>query len=199
MAAGKLFHWKHGWVPVSAQAKAFAAGKGPKPTGVPDKDAGKRQRRVDSLNRTADKRAQMEERYNESRNRKAGVRSTADMLQLFRGNGGFGTPPQSKITDRVQDGRPFLYEPGTGKVSKWSDNTRPDITPGTERTVNGGAARGAASPRLRLPAEKALDGDVQTAVEDIIRTNTFQIQTGAKIGGTPDDSGTYRIGLVRAG
>lgn len=31
MAAGKLYHWKHGWIPISAEAKAFKAGKGPKP------------------------------------------------------------------------------------------------------------------------------------------------------------------------
>lgn len=33
MVAGKIYHWKHGWIPVSPAAKAFVAGKGPKPTG----------------------------------------------------------------------------------------------------------------------------------------------------------------------
>lgn len=31
MAGGKVQHWKHGWIPVSPEAKAFAAGKGPRP------------------------------------------------------------------------------------------------------------------------------------------------------------------------
>jgi hypothetical protein len=31
MAGGKVRHWKHGWIPVSPEAKAFVAGKGPKP------------------------------------------------------------------------------------------------------------------------------------------------------------------------
>lgn len=36
MAAGKGYHWKHGWIPVSPEAKAYVAGRGPKPTGKRD-------------------------------------------------------------------------------------------------------------------------------------------------------------------
>lgn len=39
MAAGKTYHWKHGWIPLSPEAKAYAAGRGPRP--VTDRDAGK--------------------------------------------------------------------------------------------------------------------------------------------------------------
>ena len=66
----KIFHWKHGWIPISPEAKAFTEGKGPRPlTGKPDgltesiNKATKQQRRIDSLNRTAGKRAEMERRY----------------------------------------------------------------------------------------------------------------------------------------
>jgi len=31
VAAGKIHHWKHGWIPISPEAKAFVAGKGPRP------------------------------------------------------------------------------------------------------------------------------------------------------------------------
>lgn len=31
MATRRIRHWKHGWIPVSPEAKAYAAGKGPKP------------------------------------------------------------------------------------------------------------------------------------------------------------------------
>jgi hypothetical protein len=31
MAGGKIRHWKHGWIPVSPEAKAFVAGRGPRP------------------------------------------------------------------------------------------------------------------------------------------------------------------------
>jgi len=34
MAAGRVYHWKHGWIPVSPEAKAFRAGRGPNPTDV---------------------------------------------------------------------------------------------------------------------------------------------------------------------
>lgn len=41
MVAGKIRHWKHGWIPISPEAKAYVAGKGPRPvTGTdPDLDA----------------------------------------------------------------------------------------------------------------------------------------------------------------
>lgn len=32
MVAGKIQHWKHGWIPVSPEAKAFIAGAGPNPS-----------------------------------------------------------------------------------------------------------------------------------------------------------------------
>jgi hypothetical protein len=32
MAGGKVRHWKHGWIPVSPEAKAYVAGHGPKPS-----------------------------------------------------------------------------------------------------------------------------------------------------------------------
>jgi hypothetical protein len=32
MAGGKIKHWKHGWIPVTPEAKAFVAGNGPNPT-----------------------------------------------------------------------------------------------------------------------------------------------------------------------
>lgn len=36
MAKGKIHHWKHGWIPLTPEAKAFVAGKGPRPnTGKP--------------------------------------------------------------------------------------------------------------------------------------------------------------------
>lgn len=31
---GKVYHWKHGWIPVSPEAKAYVAGHGPKPSAV---------------------------------------------------------------------------------------------------------------------------------------------------------------------
>ena len=31
MVAGRIRHWKHGWIPVSPEAKAYAAGRGPRP------------------------------------------------------------------------------------------------------------------------------------------------------------------------
>jgi hypothetical protein len=31
MAGGKIRHWKHGWIPISPEAKAFVAGRGPRP------------------------------------------------------------------------------------------------------------------------------------------------------------------------
>lgn len=31
MAGGKIQHWKHGWIPISPDAKAYVAGRGPKP------------------------------------------------------------------------------------------------------------------------------------------------------------------------
>lgn len=34
MAKGKVRHWKHGWIPVSPEAKAYVEGRGPKPTGT---------------------------------------------------------------------------------------------------------------------------------------------------------------------
>lgn len=30
--AGRIRHWKHGWIPISPEAKAYVAGKGPRPT-----------------------------------------------------------------------------------------------------------------------------------------------------------------------
>lgn len=32
MSAGRVRHWKHGWIPISPQAKAYVAGTGPKPS-----------------------------------------------------------------------------------------------------------------------------------------------------------------------
>jgi hypothetical protein len=29
--AGHVNHWKHGWIPISPEAKAFVAGRGPRP------------------------------------------------------------------------------------------------------------------------------------------------------------------------
>ena len=30
--AGRVQHWKHGWIPISPEAKAYVAGKGPLPS-----------------------------------------------------------------------------------------------------------------------------------------------------------------------
>ena len=33
--AGRVYHWKHGWIPVSPEAKAYVAGRGPRPVTMP--------------------------------------------------------------------------------------------------------------------------------------------------------------------
>jgi hypothetical protein len=43
MVAGKIRHWKHGWIPVSDAAKAYKAGVGPKPgSGTPASTSSRR-------------------------------------------------------------------------------------------------------------------------------------------------------------
>lgn len=71
MAKGKVQHWKHGWIPLTAWARAYRDGHTTQrptsdrtsPAGVIDHDAARRQRYAAHLNATADKRAAMEKRY----------------------------------------------------------------------------------------------------------------------------------------
>lgn len=87
---GKVQHWKHGWIPLTAWAKAFAHGdtehrptanRTAPPGGLKaQRESARRARYLAHVNATADKRAAMEERYNAAHNRKLHRPTNPDSL-----------------------------------------------------------------------------------------------------------------------
>jgi hypothetical protein len=74
MAAGKIRHWKHGWIPISAAAKAFVEGRGPRPDSKDDTPAARlAASRLKNSDRDAAREARLaaqQARYNAAFNKK---------------------------------------------------------------------------------------------------------------------------------
>lgn len=95
MPTGRVRHWKHGWIPVSAEAKAFVAGTGPRP--VTPRSG---RRKGPSVHRV-----------------KANTSPQPDMIKEIRENGGFTYDPKTGGLLRVGEASGYAVAvPGTEHV-----------------------------------------------------------------------------------
>jgi len=100
--AGRVQHWKHGWIPISPEAKAYVAGKGPLPSSFDGPGPALPLRGFDDLS------PGLQDKI------KAKLTEMTGM-------------PEPKLAKKVQDNLTRLYQAGDHSQAEWYANEGADI------------------------------------------------------------------------
>lgn len=159
--AGKVHHWKHGWIPLDAFARRVLDRKT-----KDERDAERRARYNAHLNATAPQRQEMRDRYNAAQTRNAAKNAAMDerFIQSRRralGAAGGGAARQSAPTGPVPAGARDVY----GKSISKGSFVR--LSGGDEGQVVGGQDGSAQLAPHRLAVKKANGSVVGVDARDV--------------------------------
>jgi hypothetical protein len=106
MARNRVQHWKHGWIPVSPEAKAYMAGRGPKPIGrnwSPNNASGLPTKRTpDDLDGAQRRVADIKEFFPETNPSPHHQFASQSMAAHYTGGVVFSAEDTDKILDRLE-------------------------------------------------------------------------------------------------
>lgn len=200
--AGKVHHWKHGWIPLDAFARSQVKRppiqrdrvvdelppKGaPRSTGLP---------RFKATTIDADTPHKLSPAQSKGTDHSADAAAAAKLINDYKFKVRGGADPKILIGDRAIDGQSFVYDPATGKVSgslfhKASPGAMTNVV-----TVNVIPRNGFGRDNQSIDAQNF--DRIDAAMQELLRFNAPLLRKGAKVGGRPLGKGQYQLGIVAA-
>jgi len=171
--AGKIHHWKHGWIPLDAFARNVLAERKKK------HEADRRERYAAHLKATAGKRAAMEQRYLDHQNRLAAKKRPSLALRTTAPRSS-RLPAGDKLLGALKADGGFTYNPEKGTLVQVGTVDGVAVArPGTERIVGKGDVS---------------REDFANAVADVIESHGDEFSKGAMLGGWySEDRDAYMV------